>query len=52
VPGYHLHKRHWLTIPADGSVPDALVADLVTESYKLVAPALPRATKRTLGLAM
>lgn len=39
VPGYHLNKRHWLTITVDGSVPDELVADLVEGSYELVAPA-------------
>jgi predicted DNA-binding protein (MmcQ/YjbR family) len=38
VPGYHLNKRHWLTITIDGSVPDELVADLVEGSYELVAP--------------
>jgi predicted DNA-binding protein (MmcQ/YjbR family) len=51
VPGYHLNKRHWITITADGSVPDTLVADLVTDSYHVVAAALPRATKSALGLA-
>ena len=39
TPGYHLNKRHWLTITVDGSVPDGLVADLVEGSYELVAPA-------------
>lgn len=39
VPGYHLNKRHWLTITIDSSVPDGLVADLVSGSYELVAGA-------------
>jgi predicted DNA-binding protein (MmcQ/YjbR family) len=39
VPGYHLNKRHWLTVTADGSVPEELVADLVEGSYELVARA-------------
>jgi predicted DNA-binding protein (MmcQ/YjbR family) len=39
VPGYHLNKRHWLTITIDNSVPDALVTDLVNGSYELVAGA-------------
>ncbi len=51
VPGYHLNKRHWLTVTADGSVPDALVADLVEGSHELVAAALPPAAKRALALA-
>jgi predicted DNA-binding protein (MmcQ/YjbR family) len=37
TPGYHLNKRHWLTLIADGSTPDELVADLIQGSYELVA---------------
>jgi predicted DNA-binding protein (MmcQ/YjbR family) len=40
APGYHLNKRHWLTITVDGSVHASLVADLVQGSYELVAPRL------------
>lgn len=36
VAGYHLNKRHWLTITIDSSIPDVLVADLVNGSYELV----------------
>ncbi len=43
VPGYHLNKRHWLTVTVDDdSVPDELVADLVEGSYELVVAKLPR----------
>jgi predicted DNA-binding protein (MmcQ/YjbR family) len=38
VPGYHLNKRHWLTIELDGSVPDELVRQLIEDSYDLVRP--------------
>jgi predicted DNA-binding protein (MmcQ/YjbR family) len=38
TPGYHLNKRHWNTIVLDGSLPDAMVRDLVEDSYSLVAP--------------
>jgi predicted DNA-binding protein (MmcQ/YjbR family) len=44
TPGYHLNKRHWLTLPADGSTPDELVADLIHGSYELVTTA--RASRR------
>jgi predicted DNA-binding protein (MmcQ/YjbR family) len=37
-PGYHLNKRHWLTITCGGEVPDELVRDLVAGSHELVAP--------------
>ena len=47
-PGYHLNKRHWITITADSSLPDDLVRDLVDESYALVVKGLPRAVRDAL----
>ena len=44
-PGYHLNKRHWNTITADGTLPDKLVRDMVEDSYDLVVAALPRAVR-------
>ena len=49
VPGYHLNKRHWNTVTLDGSLPDALVRDLVEDSYDLVVSALPRRVRDELG---
>jgi len=37
LPGYHMNKRHWNTVILDGSVPSALVRELVDHSYQLVA---------------
>jgi predicted DNA-binding protein (MmcQ/YjbR family) len=36
--GYHLNKRHWITIALNADVPDARVKELVEDSYALVAP--------------
>jgi predicted DNA-binding protein (MmcQ/YjbR family) len=36
-PGYHLNKRHWLTVTCGGEVTDDLVRELVAGSYDLVA---------------
>ena len=36
-PGYHLNKRHWLTITLGGAADDDLVRELVAGSYDLVA---------------
>jgi predicted DNA-binding protein (MmcQ/YjbR family) len=36
-PGYHLNKRHWLTVTCGGAAPDKLVRELVGGSYDLVA---------------
>ena len=38
TPGYHLNKRHWNTIVLDGSLDDAMLRDLIEDSYALVAP--------------
>lgn len=38
VPGYHLNKRHWITITLGGDLPDAEVRGLVVGSYELVRP--------------
>ncbi len=49
LPGYHLNKRHWNTVVLDGSLADALVQDMIEDSYDLVVSALPRARRRALG---
>jgi len=50
-PGYHLNKRHWNTVTCDGSLPDAMVLDMLEDSYDLVVSGLPRATRERLGWA-
>ena len=37
VPGYHLNKRHWITVTLGGDVPDRQVRQLIQDSYDLVA---------------
>ena len=38
VEGYHLNKRHWITITLNADVPDERVKALVQDSYDLVKP--------------
>jgi predicted DNA-binding protein (MmcQ/YjbR family) len=38
TPGYHLNKRHWITIDAAADVDAALIRDLVQDSHALVNP--------------
>jgi predicted DNA-binding protein (MmcQ/YjbR family) len=38
TPGYHLNKKHWITIDLTGGVPDDLVEDLIRGSHDLVRP--------------
>lgn len=42
TPGYHMNKRHWVSLRAGDDLDDALVGRLVTESYLLVVSKLPR----------
>ena len=45
APGYHLNKRRWNTVTIDGSLPDQMVSELLTDSYDLVVATLPRARR-------
>jgi predicted DNA-binding protein (MmcQ/YjbR family) len=36
TPGYHLNKRHWITITLNADLPDDTVRDLIEDSYDLV----------------
>lgn len=38
VGGYHLNKRHWVTISVGGDATDELVRDLIEDSHDLVRP--------------
>jgi predicted DNA-binding protein (MmcQ/YjbR family) len=49
-PGYHLNKEHWNTVVLDGEVPDALVLELIEDSYALVAKSLKKAERERLSL--
>jgi predicted DNA-binding protein (MmcQ/YjbR family) len=49
LPGYHLNKRHWNTVMIDGSLTDAMVREMVEDSYDLIVSKLPRARRRMLG---
>jgi predicted DNA-binding protein (MmcQ/YjbR family) len=38
APGYHLNKKHWLTVTLGGDAGDQMVMDLIQDSYDLVKP--------------
>ena len=42
VPGYHMNKKHWITLTPGTTLEADLIAELVTESYLLVVENLPR----------
>lgn len=35
LPGYHMNKKHWITIPLNGSVPDSQILDYLDWSFDL-----------------
>ena len=39
--GYHMNKKHWITVQLDASLPDGLLEELVEDSYDLVVDKLP-----------
>jgi predicted DNA-binding protein (MmcQ/YjbR family) len=43
VEGYHLNKRHWITVTLNAGVPDTMVLELIQDSYDLVVPQRSRA---------
>jgi predicted DNA-binding protein (MmcQ/YjbR family) len=47
-PGYHMNKKHWNTIYADGSIPKKLVLELIDHSYELVKNSLPKKQRENL----
>ncbi|WAP59124.1 MmcQ/YjbR family DNA-binding protein [Streptomyces sp. S465] len=42
TPGYHMNKKHWITLEGGDGIDEELVRELVTESYRLVVAHLPR----------
>ena len=47
-PGYHMNKKHWITVIMDGSIPDKQLRQWIQNSYDLVASGLTKIQKRTL----
>ncbi|WP_266089824.1 MmcQ/YjbR family DNA-binding protein [Saccharopolyspora sp. NFXS83] len=42
TPGYHMNKKHWITLESGDAIEEQLVKELVTESYRLVVDGLPK----------
>jgi predicted DNA-binding protein (MmcQ/YjbR family) len=45
TPGYHMNKKHWITLEGGDGVDEKLVEELVTDSYLLVVSRLPKAER-------
>lgn len=45
TPGYHMNKKHWITLAPGASLDEQLVRELVAESYRLVVANLPKSRR-------
>ena len=41
-PGYHLNKKHWISLYGGEDITPELVADLVADSWNLIVDKLPK----------
>ncbi len=50
LPGYHMNKKHWITVVMDGSIGDRLIKEWIDHSYHLVASSLSKSKKAVSGI--
>lgn len=42
APGYHMNKRHWVSVYPHADLHQRLIEELVTDSYRMVVEKLPK----------
>ena len=42
LPGYHMNKKLWNTVTADGSLSTKILKEMIDDSYELVVRSLPK----------
>ncbi len=50
TPGYHMNKRHWISIGAGEDITEQLVAELVGDSYALVVAQMTKTVQAQLRM--
>ena len=48
IPGYHMNKKHWITISLTGELPEEMLKDLADDSYNLIVAKLTKKAKENL----
>lgn len=48
IPGYHMNKKHWISVYFDKDVPEKRIKELVKQSYERVAASLSKKEKESL----
>ena len=46
--GFHMSKKHWVSVKTDGSIPDKILKELITNSYNLIVSKLTKNKKLNL----
>lgn len=47
-PGYHMNKRHWISVDLEGDVDTGMIEDLCLRSYQLVVSKLKKSDREAL----
>lgn len=42
TPGYHMNKKHWISVRFNKNVPDKVIKELLKNSYELVVASLTK----------
>ena len=50
TPGYHMDKKHWISIYFDGSVPEREIQRLIDNSFKLVVANMSKKDQQSILL--
>lgn len=45
-PGFHMNKKHWISVDFNGDVPDHLQRQLIVHAYRQTIKGLPKKTQR------
>jgi predicted DNA-binding protein (MmcQ/YjbR family) len=46
TPGYYLNKTHWSSVFLGGNVPEAVLKQMLDESYELIFNSLPKKVQK------
>lgn len=47
-PGYHMNKKHWISVSFNSDVPDSKIKEMVKRSYDIVVESLPKKQREML----
>lgn len=48
-PGWHMNKKHWISVYFNQDVPDTTIKELVKKSYDIVVKSLPKKEREALA---